>query len=206
MWSQWWLKRGPQLFLSPRHCLLTRYYSSLPPSLQSFPAIPSPAGWWETMNLYPTCCHSFLPSTQSPVLPSLPSAALPLAVGKWTKAPLNRPMHSVKARGLDLSWRGETQFISGPDQLPAKRTSHPISRRLQHKKQEWGVGVCVGWWVCGGVGLGERGLWAGKSWWILDWFLNFSSLRRGGGEGWDKEEKQTPNTWTHTQTHTQKVA
>lgn len=94
-------------------------------------------------------------STQSLVLPSLPSAASPLAVGKWTKAPLNRPMHSVKARGLDLSWRGETQFISAPDQLPAKRTSHPISRRLQHKKQEgWGgVGICwvVGWWWWGGV-------------------------------------------------------
>lgn len=114
--------------------------TSLPPSQQSFLVIPAPAGWWETMNLYLTCCHSFLPSTHSPVYPCLPSAALPLAVGKWTKAPLNRPMHSFKARGLDLSWRGETQFISAPDQLPAKRTSHPISRRLQHKKQEWGWG------------------------------------------------------------------
>lgn len=148
-----------------------------------------------------------LSPTQSPVLPSLPAAALPLAAGKWTKAPLNRPMHSVKARGLDLSWRGETQFISAPDQLPAKRTSHPISRRLQHKKQEWGGGGGVCW--VGGVVLRERGLWAGKSWWILDWFLNFSSLRRGGGEmrqrGKTNIKYVNANTsvCTHTRTHTQ---
>lgn len=108
-------------------------------------------------------CHSFLSSTQCSVFLSLLSAALPLVVGKWTKAPLNRLIHSVKARGLDLSWCGETQFISAPDQLPAKRTSHPISRRLQHKKQGCvSVSACLcvcvrGCWV-GGEGLsGVRG-------------------------------------------------
>lgn len=112
------------------------------------------------MNLYQTYCYSFLSSAQSPGLPCLPSAALPLAVGKWTKAQVNRPMHSVKARGLDLSWRGETQFISAPDQLPAKRTSHPISGRLQHKKQElggWGGRDVVGWLVGGLEGSGGVG-------------------------------------------------
>lgn len=141
MWPQ---KMGAHPFSHYSHGNIP---TSLPPSQQSLPAILAPAGWWETMNLYPTCCHSFLSPTQSSVLPSLLSAASPLAVGKWAKAPLNRLMHFVKARGLDLSWRGETQFISAPDQLPAKRTSHPISRRLQHKKQERGVAGCVGCWV-----------------------------------------------------------
>lgn len=135
------VKRGAHLFShTDTSYSNSNIPTSLPPSQHSFLVIPAPAGWWKTMNLYLTCCHSFLPSTQSTVYHSLPSTALPLAVGKWTKAPLNRPMHSFKARGLDLSWRGETQFISAPDQLPAKRTSHPISRRLQHKKQEWGWG------------------------------------------------------------------
>lgn len=115
------------------------------------------------MNLFLTCCHSFPFTTQSSVPHSLPSAAVPLVVGKWTKAPLNRLMHSVKARGLDLSWRGETQFISAPDQLPAKRTSHPISRRLQHthtKRKTRARGVCVCWVPGrrrGGGGVGFRG-------------------------------------------------
>lgn len=90
-----------------------------PPSQQSLVTIPAPAGQWETMNLYPTCCHSFLSSTQSAVFPSLLSGALPLAVGKWTKALLNRLMHSVKARGLDLSWCGANAIHIGP--RPAAR-------------------------------------------------------------------------------------
>lgn len=90
-----------------------------PPSQQSLVIIPAPAGQWETMNLYPKCCHSFLSSTQIPVFPSLLSVASPLAVGKWTKALLNRLMHSVKARGLDLSWCGANAIHIGP--RPAAR-------------------------------------------------------------------------------------
>lgn len=109
---------------------------------------------WRVVILFSLLHRVFVPH-------SLLCAAMPLVASKWTKAPLNRLMHSVKARGLDLSWRGETQFISAPDQLPAKRTSHPISRRLQHKKQEWFVCVCWG-------GRGWRGVYLCVRW-VVGW-------------------------------------
>lgn len=153
MQSQWWYKKkrlDAHLF---SHTGTAYSNDNIPTSLPPIPTItPSDSrpSWVMRNNEFISDVLSFFFSStqESCASLSLPSAALPLAVGKWTKAPLNRPMHSVKARGLDLSWRGETQFISAPDQLPAKRTSHPISRRLQHKKSSGGG--------CGGCKLGAR--------------------------------------------------
>lgn len=118
-----------------------------PPSQQSLVTIPAPAGQWETMHLYPTCCHSFLSSTQScfhlsslvPCHWRLVNGLKRYSIGWCTPS---------RQGGLTFPGVGQTQFISAPDQLPAKRTSHPISRRLQHKKQEWGLDS---------VGVGCRG-------------------------------------------------
>lgn len=158
---------------------------------------------WRVVILFSLLHRVFVPH-------SLPCAAMPLVAGKWTKAPLNRLMHSVKARGLDLFWRGETQFISAPDQLPAKRTSHPISRRLQHKKTRVVcvcAGVCVCWVVgreekVGEVGLEGEGL-VGREV-LMDFRLvsQFLFTPERWGEKWDKEEKQTPNAQMHTKADT----
>lgn len=88
------------------------------------------------------------------------------------------------------------------------QTSCPLNEHLiqfpdacNTKKQEWGVDMC---WVGCRVGLGERGLWAGKSWWILDWFLNFSSLGRGGGR--DETKRKNKHQIREHRTAWKKVA
>lgn len=107
------------------------------------------------MNFHPMCYHSSL---------------LPHRVLRFTHSALllhhwrlvnGLKRHSIgrctpsRQGGLTFPGVGEMQFISAPDQLPAKRTSHPISRRWQHtqkkrkinnKKKTGGVGggcMCV---------------------------------------------------------------
>lgn len=90
------------------------------------------------------------------------------------------------------------------------QTSCPLNEHLIqfpdacNTKNRSGGWICVGWSVEWGWGRG--GLWAGKSWWILDWFLNFSSLRRGGGRDETKRKNKHPiceRTCAYMHTHTQ---
>lgn len=113
--SMWWWWGGGS------SCQLTQTLILIPHNLPTLSCYLSCPSWVMRNNdfFFSNVLPFFSPSTQSPVLHSLPSAASPLAVGKWTKAPLNRPMRSVKARGLDLSWRGGNAIHIGP--RPAAR-------------------------------------------------------------------------------------
>lgn len=140
------------------------------------------------MNFSATChhsSHSSLPP-RSVLLSTLPLHHWRLVNG-LKRHSIGRCTPSRRG-GLTFPGVGEMQFISAPDQLPAKRTSHPISRCWQHKKRKRKKKEAGRGWMCVEDGLVGREV-------LMDFRLVSQFLptrqrwRRDGGGGETKAGK-----------------